>query len=223
MVRASMNVIFNQTKMIRTISPKTVLGTGLVAVAMFFCACSSSVDGLSEGKGLDGYYDSSSDSRCSISPNRQESAGSGVVTAGEWNDLDHWYFWRNLMATQNDSTKYYTYPPYWHYNTANRIGVKLTGSDGRALINAEVQLRRGDSLLWSTRSDNQGRASTIKNRLRLLWNSVLCMSIPCLLRPPCKRIRSTSCHCLSWLPPTIGWNWLSWWMPRARWATKWLS
>ena len=153
-----MNVIFNQAKMIRTISPKTVLGTGLVAVAMFFCACSSSVDGLSEGKGLDGYYDSSSDSRCSISPNRQESAGSGVVTAGEWNDLDHWYFWRNLMATQNDSTKYYTYPPYWHYNTANRIGVKLTGSDGQALINAEVQLRRGDSLLWSTRSDNLGRA-----------------------------------------------------------------
>lgn len=160
--RASKDVCFNEMIMSRTISSKTVLGATLMAVALFFGACDSAVDGVSDGKGLSGYYESTADSRGSLSDSqgsgRQDSAATGVVTAGEWNDLDHWYFWRNLMATQNDSTKYYSYPPYWHYNTANRIGLKLTGSDGRALVNAQVQLRRGDSLLWSTRSDNLGRA-----------------------------------------------------------------
>lgn len=135
-----------------------VFGLGLLTMALLPCACETVAD-LPDGGGLEGYYDAS-DSKSGSGANggRQDGFSSGVVTAGEWNDLDHWAFWCDLLTTQNDSTRYYTYPSYWHYNTSGRVGLKLLGSDGLPLVDVPVRLQKGDALVWSSRSDNLGRA-----------------------------------------------------------------
>src|ERR1041385_6223502 len=41
---------------------------------------------------------------------------SGLITAGEWNDIDNWDFWKNLL--QRDTIK--TFPDVWKFYTNNR-------------------------------------------------------------------------------------------------------
>lgn len=81
----------------------------------------------------------------------------GVLTAAEWNDLDHWDFWCDLIRQQNDSANYASYLEYWGYQTAGRIGLQLTAS-GEALVGAKVLLRCQESIVWEAKTDNQGRA-----------------------------------------------------------------
>lgn len=80
----------------------------------------------------------------------------GVLTAAEWNDLEHWDFWCNLIDTK-DSLSYDSLLTYWGYQTSGRVGLQLTAS-GNALVDAEVALKHQDALIWQTKTDNQGRA-----------------------------------------------------------------
>lgn len=83
-------------------------------------------------------------------------AEAGVITAGEWNDLDHWDFWQSLLQS-DDSMGYDEYPIYWGYRTDSRVPLRLTSS-GKALVNAEVVLKKGNTTVWETKTDNLGRA-----------------------------------------------------------------
>ena len=78
----------------------------------------------------------------------------GVLTAGEWNDLDNWKFWGGLMT---DTFKDYSF--YWKMNTSKRIAVKLT--DGTNPVQgAKVELLSAEGkALWTSVSDNAGTAN----------------------------------------------------------------
>ncbi|MCB0579050.1 MAG: VWA domain-containing protein [Phaeodactylibacter sp.] len=79
----------------------------------------------------------------------------GQLTAGEWNDLDNWAFWEQLIAKDTFSE----YPVYWKFGPHNRISLKLSGQDGRPVIDAEAHLLgQGGEVLWQARTDNSGRA-----------------------------------------------------------------
>jgi hypothetical protein len=82
------------------------------------------------------------------------------LTAGEWRDLDHWDFWRELFdgGQQLKKGPWERMERYWRIYTNQRIPVKVT-TQGRAVTNAHVKLYdKQQRLIWQARTDNLGRA-----------------------------------------------------------------
>jgi len=78
----------------------------------------------------------------------------GVLTAGEWNDLDNWSFWNNVIA----DSAYRSMPDYWKFYNNNRVSVKVLTEDGKPLNNAVVELKRNSTTIFTARTDNFGKA-----------------------------------------------------------------
>lgn len=83
----------------------------------------------------------------------------GIVTAGEWNDLDNWSFWNDLMSGQN-SGKYYEYLNYWSLYTGNRFAITVVDAAGIPVCGAKVELfvNGAKEASWTAISDNKGSA-----------------------------------------------------------------
>jgi len=79
----------------------------------------------------------------------------GVLTAGEWNDLDHWDFWGKLFNDE-DITKA---SKVWEFNVDKRIAVKVTDAAGKAVSGARVEATMDSKIAWSTVTDNHGTAN----------------------------------------------------------------
>ena len=78
----------------------------------------------------------------------------GVLTAGEWNDLDHWDFWSGLMGSQD----YGGMSQYWRMYTPRRVAVRVADAAGKRLPALRITLEQDQKVLWSTLTDNQGEA-----------------------------------------------------------------
>jgi len=88
------------------------------------------------------------------SPNNgQGEDQSGLITAGEWNDLDNWQFWLALLNEKDYSDK----PDYWSFYNSNRVSVLLKNNE-QPLIDAQVRLLKGEQVVWEARTDNFGKA-----------------------------------------------------------------
>ena len=79
----------------------------------------------------------------------------GVLTAGEWNDLDNWGFWSGLMASET----YQDVPGLWGFFTSRRVAVRVADPDGKRLPGVKVVLEQGQETLWSAITDHAGEAS----------------------------------------------------------------
>ena len=79
----------------------------------------------------------------------------GVLTAGEWNDLDHWGFWSGLMNGQ----EYGSASAYWRFYTSRRVAVRVADASGSRLPAVKVVLEQDGKTVWSALTDNQGEAS----------------------------------------------------------------
>jgi hypothetical protein len=78
---------------------------------------------------------------------------SGLVTAGEWNDLNSWDFYQKTL----NKNEFASFPEYWQMYTNHRIAVLLT-ANGKPVVNASVALYRNNTLLWTAKTDNTGKA-----------------------------------------------------------------
>ena len=77
----------------------------------------------------------------------------GIITAGEWNDLNNWDYWKSLL--QRDTIK--TFPDVWHFYTNNRITVTLKDAGNRLIHDAVINLSFNAGTVTS-RTDNFGKA-----------------------------------------------------------------
>ncbi|MFC0329426.1 hypothetical protein ACFOLF_27255 [Paenibacillus sepulcri] len=79
----------------------------------------------------------------------------GMLTAGEWNDLDRWSEWEELLDTSEGADN----RRYWSFFQFERLQVKVTG-DGRPVQDAEVAVigQNGQSV-WEARTDENGTTS----------------------------------------------------------------
>ncbi len=79
----------------------------------------------------------------------------GQITAAEWNDLDNWDFWTDLINGQD----YSEMPDYWSFDLSKRISVFVKFSSGEPAVNIKTELlsNSGD-VIWSTFTDNNGKA-----------------------------------------------------------------
>ena len=85
---------------------------------------------------------------------RNESRKAGLLTAGEWNDLDNWRFWTNLLDDEDYSGK----PDYWKFYPKNLVVVKVVDGNKVGIANVDVELFNSNSIEFSTKTDNAGYA-----------------------------------------------------------------
>ena len=77
----------------------------------------------------------------------------GQLTAGEWNDLEHWDFWEETTRGEYNAIR-----EAWHLQPQGRYTVLLTDAQERPLIDVRVELLQGDEVIWQSRTDNVGKA-----------------------------------------------------------------
>lgn len=78
----------------------------------------------------------------------------GQITAGEWNDLENWLFWQNIMA----SNDFNSMPQYWSIYNNNRIVVDVVSTEQTPISNSLVELKRNGSTIFTAKTDNKGKA-----------------------------------------------------------------
>ncbi len=77
----------------------------------------------------------------------------GVLTAGEWNDLENWDFWKTLMQKKEANTL----QQKWQFSLVNKYTVLLKDMDGKQISNARVSLETTAGIsLAESRTDNSG-------------------------------------------------------------------
>ncbi|MDA3911897.1 MAG: hypothetical protein PF448_11130 [Bacteroidales bacterium] len=123
-------------------------------VALFIFSCTKD-DGTSFSSESDTYSttDGSSTEGELIDPNGGDGQ-SGLITAGEWNDLDNWDFWKNLLNSQD----YSELPDHWSIYTDHRISVTLSNESGEILRDKSLKLFRNGTKQWESKTDNLGMA-----------------------------------------------------------------
>ncbi len=82
----------------------------------------------------------------------------GVITAGEWNDLDNWEFWNSLLEKDSLGIQ-----DMWRFYTQNRYTFEIKDKNLLAVVDAQVSLFEGETLLWKARTDNAGKAELWAN------------------------------------------------------------
>ncbi len=81
------------------------------------------------------------------------SNAAGIITAGEWNDLDHWDFWTGLM----DTVKWKEMQDYWQLYPVSRLSVKLSDQDNNKISDAAISITSGTAT-YIVKTDNFGKA-----------------------------------------------------------------
>ena len=113
--------------------------------ALLLSACARPDDGMHDDYSM--HSKESKDGQGGIQPQ------SGLVTAGEWNDLDNWAFYQKTLMKE----PFKSFPDDWQMYTNHRIAVAITAKNKPA-ANATVTLFRNDTPIWTAKTDNLGRA-----------------------------------------------------------------
>ena len=113
--------------------------------ALLLSACARSDDGMHDDYSM--HSKESKGDQGGIQPQ------SGLVTAGEWNDLDNWDFYQKTLMKE----PFKGFPDDWQMYTNHRIAVAITAKNKPA-ANATVTLFRNDTPIWTAKTDNLGRA-----------------------------------------------------------------
>ena len=88
-------------------------------------------------------------------------AGSNLLTAGEINDFSKWHMWQDLNKGELAA-----YQKTWEIAPSGRYTVMLQSESGIPIVDAIVQLLLNRNVVFTTRTDNTGKAEcwlTIKN------------------------------------------------------------
>jgi hypothetical protein len=150
----------------RTLNCILMKATGFIAVltAVIFTACEAErFDTMAPGDAEGGRGDAEMMGPSDGEPGEEGSNGgnslAGVVTAGEWNDLENWGFWNELMSGQNEG-KFYEYLNYWSLYTGDRFAVTVVDDAGNPVCGDKVELfvDEADKPEWTAISDNKGSA-----------------------------------------------------------------
>ncbi len=113
------------------------------------------ISGCARGDALDEMSPSASGDAPKSPGEGSGNSQAGIVTAGEWNDLDHWDFWGNLLGQNQNFAKCVA---DWGFNTAGRVLVKVNDFNG-PVGGLEVELLKGEEVLWTAKTDRLGCAN----------------------------------------------------------------
>ena len=136
---------------------------GLACALAFSCSVENDVaeGDWSSYKGVGGDYAYLSDDMISPGGGSGNGGEAGVITAGEWNDLDNWSFWKDIINGQNQT--FSQMATDWGFFTGRRYAVKVTDEGGMPAVNAKVQLLEGQETVWASKTDVFGRCDLWEN------------------------------------------------------------
>ncbi|MFW5819744.1 MAG: VWA domain-containing protein [Bacteroidota bacterium] len=136
----------------------------IAAIIFFFFSCTKDEsDILTDKSGGDRYTLSEGSSSSGSGASSGSGGGNGTdtqiepgqITAAEWNDLENWDFWTDLINGQD----YSRMPEYWSFDLSERISVLLKEKSGEPAVNILVELiNDAEDVIWSTKTDNRGSA-----------------------------------------------------------------
>ena len=144
---------------------KKIIGISLMAAGVVLMA---SLGGCSKGfADFDGRYDAPGmaeavDGVGGIFDGGEGGQGghsSGIVTAGEWNDIANWGFWANLLNNQD----WAGYGTYWKFYPRNYVYVELKDQFDAPVCGMTVKLQKNGQDVWNAMSDNTGHAALWAN------------------------------------------------------------
>jgi hypothetical protein len=137
---------------------KLILSFAFLALLV---SCSKNERGVAlEDASSPGFFDSDSSSGSSPSGSSGSAAegsnsnNSGLITAGEWNDLENWTYWIDSLL---NGEEYASMPEVWGMYPKSRVSVLVEHNFGPA-IDIEVELRKNGTMVWKNRTDNKGKA-----------------------------------------------------------------
>jgi len=85
--------------------------------------------------------------------NKSDTANYGKLTAGEINDFSKWNLWNDL-----DDGELKINQQYWNFAPTNRYTLQLKDQNSLPLANANVELLNGREVIYTSKSDNTGKA-----------------------------------------------------------------
>lgn len=116
----------------------------ICTIGLILASCSSSND--------DGIFASDTTTPSNSNGNSSNDQP-GKITAGEWNDLNNWTFWLNLM-----NSDFGNYTNHWQFHNNNRVTVIIKDQQDNLINNAIVKLNRNGITHFITKTDNHGKA-----------------------------------------------------------------
>lgn len=80
----------------------------------------------------------------------------GTLTAGEWNDLNDWGFWQQLMQKE----EWASYQTHWRFFMNEPYRVQWLDVTGAPVVDAPVTLKNieSDVIYWKARTNHKGEA-----------------------------------------------------------------
>ena len=96
---------------------------------------------------------SSGGSSTGVNGNGEETEA-GVITAGEWNDLENWSFWNSIIEKDTFSKA----KSFWGFFPENRYAFSFADKNLLPIVDATVKLVSGNEIIWETKTDNFGNA-----------------------------------------------------------------
>ena len=88
-----------------------------------------------------------------------ENTETGQITAGEWNDIENWSFWTDLL----NENIYFETQPYWNFYTQNRLAFQVNDTNSLPVNGALVTLYKGTIKVTEARTDNFGKTNLFVN------------------------------------------------------------
>ncbi len=121
-----------------------------------FFSCSKSESALETAPNSSDWFSSISDSDRSSSGSASGGGNNntGLITAGEWNDLENWSFWIDSLL---HGEEFSAQPETWSIYPKSRISVQVK-NNFNPVINVAVELRKNGETVWENRTDNAGKA-----------------------------------------------------------------
>ena len=84
---------------------------------------------------------------------KKDTISSGKLTAGEINDFSKWTLWNELTKDELNTKQ-----TLWNFSPTERYTLQLVNKDGLPLANAKVELLNNSKVVYTSRTDNTGKA-----------------------------------------------------------------
>jgi len=135
----------------------------LIFTLFIFSSCEDAIEddiseSVSESEGAFALSDSRGASSLGGGSSNNSNGGNvnsepGVITAGEWNDLNNWSFWNGLLDKDTIGIQ-----DLWQYYTHDRYAFEVNDKNLLPVVDAQISLYENDKLIWQAKTDNFGHA-----------------------------------------------------------------
>ena len=150
----------------------TLLGLCCTSFLYFSCSKDGTISGSPSGYTGGAMYSAGGGSGSGSggagggSSNPGDTAKAGRMTAGEWNDLDNWNFWKGLM--NKDTLR--GYQSVWGFYPSNRISIVLRDASGQLVHDAKLTATQGSASATAI-TDNFGKADLFPGLFQSNYNA----------------------------------------------------